>query len=63
MEYELLMTIITDVGFPAFVAALLLLDKMRNSKMLREAIDNNTSAIRDLEDFLSQYGFKRLVRR
>ncbi len=44
MEVEL-MTILNSFGFPAFVTAILLYDKIKSNGSLKRSVDNNTQLL------------------
>lgn len=53
METEAV-SIINDVGFPIFVAVLLLYDKIKTNGSLKTAVDNNTLAIAELRSHITK---------
>ena len=49
MIEELIIEVIKDVGFPVFVAIVLLWDKIRSNGSLMKAVENNTRILKKIE--------------
>ena len=52
MLEDLIIDLLKNFGFPAMVTILLLYDKIRTNGTLKEAINNNTEAIRNIYECL-----------
>ena len=41
--------ILKDIGFPAFIAAILLYDKLKSNANLKQTVENNTEILKRIE--------------
>jgi len=51
MTFEQFLTdLLNNFGFPVFVTAILLYDKIKSNGSLKKAVENNTQILRRIED-------------
>jgi hypothetical protein len=54
MIEETLILLAADYGFPAFVVLILLFDKLKTNNSLKKTVDNNTIAITQLQQYVTE---------
>jgi len=54
MIEEMIITTVQDIGFPIFVAIVLLYDKIKTNGNLRRVVENNSLILKSIEKHLKE---------